>query len=243
MGGACAVVLFALGCVQEDVSLRTEDGVRIAGTYYAAKGRGQDRRRAAAILVPMLLRRRATWSAFAEEAARAGIACIAVDPRGHGDSENPTKQEVLQWGENEWLKVLQDIRAAKEFLKQKGFEDRRIVVIGASIGGSVTLHYGVRDRKIAGIALLSPADNPRRLPIGGLIEDYGERPIFIASSEDDRVYHRIAQRLAGRAKGEKTVRVYSRAGHGTMMFGREDDRGDLTRSLIDWIRRVAGRAE
>lgn len=218
--------------------LKTEDGVRIAISYYSPKG-VEEGKGSACILVPMLLRDRSTWAAFAEQASASGIGCLAIDPRGHGQSENPSGQAPDKWGKAQWSVVLKDVKAAKEFLIKKGFKDSRIFVIGASLGGSVALNYGAQDKAIAGVALLSATDNAQRMTVLDATGSYGKRPIFIASSRDDRPYNDVAHKLASAAQGEKTVREYEHAGHGTNMFGHEDTPGDLSKSLIDWIGKPA----
>ncbi len=218
-----------------DEKLRSEDGTAIAATYYGPAKPKKDM--PAAILVPMYLGRRGAWKAFAEKAAKGGVACLAIDPRGHGDSENPTGKKVEEWGA-EWLDVSKDIAAAKAALLARGFEEKRIVLVGASIGASLSLEYAVKDEKLAGLGLLSVSTNLTGQSPEADIGRYGKRPLFIAYSKDDAEFADTSVRMA-KAAGAKSVRAYARAGHGTDMFGREDKPGELTDALAAWIRDTA----
>jgi len=230
------IALLACALAQgTDEKIKSEDGVAIAVTYYGpAKPKKE---MPAAILVPMYLSRRGAWKAFAEQAAKDGVACLAIDPRGHGDSENPTERKVEEWTQ-EWLGVLKDIAAAKASLKSKGFEEKRIVLVGASIGASLSLEYAVKDEKLAGLGLLSVSTNLTGETPEADVGRYAKRPLFIAYSRNDADYADTSARMV-RASGAKHVRAYAKAGHGTEMFGREDKAGDLTTALVAWIREVA----
>jgi alpha-beta hydrolase superfamily lysophospholipase len=208
-----------------DETLTAEDGTKIAATYEEAKGKKSP----AAVLVPMYGDTRAAWKAFAEEAAKRGVATIAIDPRGHGKSDNPARTPIDQWGAAEWLDILKDIRAAKAFLERKGHA--KIVVVGASIGASLTLEYGVADEKLAGIALLSISTNLTGRAPKDDIARYGKRPVFFAWSPGDE-FAPVSKEMSGAARGAVTTSS-AKSGHGTEMIP------EITKGLLDWILEVA----
>lgn len=215
------------------VNVTTADNVRLAATYYTPKQAAAGA--PAAILLPMFQRSRADWDAFARAAAERGVACLAIDPRGHGESPNPTGRPVARWGGAEWGNVLRDVAGARQFLVGKRFTPARIRVVGASIGGSLALEYASRDRELGGAALLSAGtDLTGRGPRADVARYGGDRRLFVAWSDDDRA---VAPRCAGLAAASQksTQRRYRRAGHGTDMLGRENPRGDLTQALIAWL--------
>jgi alpha-beta hydrolase superfamily lysophospholipase len=231
-------ILTALLVSCGDETLKTEDGVKIAATYVEAKGK-KPKDAPAAILVPMFLDVRGSWKTFADEAGAKGVATIAIDPRGHGASENPSKVSPARWTYDQWKEVLKDIRAAKAFLTGKGHAESRIVVIGASIGALLALEYGIVDKKIAGIGLLSIANELTKRTPKDDIARFDKRPIFIAYSLDDVGYAEVSQEMVKALAGKATVREYKKASHGTIMFGREEPKGDLTVALLEWIGKVA----
>src|SRR5688572_10634937 len=64
------------------VTLRTDDGLTLAATWYEPSSRPAP----AVILVHMLHRSRREWEALAQRLAAEGIGALAVDLRGHGES-------------------------------------------------------------------------------------------------------------------------------------------------------------
>lgn len=70
---------------------------------------------------------------LAEKLALAGIASLRFDFRGHGESEGDIRRASVKT-------ELEDVQAARWFLaRRRKIDDRRVGIIGASIGGSVAL--------------------------------------------------------------------------------------------------------
>jgi hypothetical protein len=105
-------------------------------------------------------------------------------------------------------------------------------VVGASIGANLALVQGAEDPTVAAIGLLSPGFDYFRVTIEGRIEEYGDRPSFLAASEEDAYSAETVRALAASALGEAELVVYSGAGHGTDMLEREPD---LTTRLIGFL--------
>ena len=71
------------------------------------------------------------------------------------------------------------------------------------------------------------------------MKKYAERPALLVSSDDDpyatRTVHEL-QKAAEKARtGVRQVVLLSRAGHGTVMLGRDSE---LAGRLVDWFRRT-----
>ncbi len=223
----------------EDAELKTEDNVKIAATYTKPEGPGKH---AAFLLVHVLGGKKEDWGDFPAAAAKAGYAVLAIDMRGHGKSENPLakdrqKRDIAKWEKDEWMMVLKDIKAAKAFLAAKAEVDaKKIVVMGASIGGNLALHYAVEDTEVKAVAALSPGENYKGVSAPDAMDKY-DRPFFAAASEDDAYSAASMKRLMGRAKHRiKNAITYQAAGHGTKMFGAEDKPGNLTTEIFDWAK-------
>lgn len=219
------------------VTLETDDQVKLSATFLQPKK--VTKKTPAAILIPMYGQPKESWAAFAKDAQSAGIATLAVDVRGHGKSPNPAKKALAQWGLQDWLGVLKDIDAARAHLKKAGYSEDRIVVMGASIGASLCLEYAIKNKNIAGLALLSVSTNLTGRSPEQNIARYGQRSLFMAFSDNDRPFIRTSLRMARVVQKTATLKRYKRAGHGTQMFGREDKKGELTKSLIQWIQKTA----
>jgi len=92
--------------------------------------------------------------AVCETLAASGVAALRFDFRGRGESEGePTNLTVS----NE----VEDFSTVVSFLRSRGF--RRIAAIGSSLGGTVALLAGARDR---GLAVLVTIAAPARFPNG-----------------------------------------------------------------------------
>jgi pimeloyl-ACP methyl ester carboxylesterase len=79
---------------------------------------------------------------------------VAIEWRGHGRSGAP---DAAEWGMDA---LAEDVAAAVDRLGL-----RRFVLVGHSAGGLVALFYAVRHpERVAGLLLLDPAGDTRRLP-------------------------------------------------------------------------------
>ena len=114
----------------EEVTLRTEDGLALAGWYFPAPGAGGR----AAVLVHGKDSNRLDSENLAFVARtlhRAGYAVLAFDLRGHGASEGSR----FSLGHHE----RKDIAAAIDHLVARGHPMPRIALIGESMGASAAL--------------------------------------------------------------------------------------------------------
>ena len=115
--------------------LKTSDGIKIAYDLYdVADPKGY------IILAPMMPATKESWRDFANFTQKQGYSSIAIDLRGHGQSEGgPNGYE--NFSDNDHQKSIRDIEAAVEFLKNKGARPDRIILVGASIGANLSLKY------------------------------------------------------------------------------------------------------
>ncbi|TBR26052.1 hypothetical protein EPO15_01015 [bacterium] len=214
-----------------ELILHSTDSVSLAATYYAAQG---GEARAGLLLLPMLGADRSTWAGFAAQASAAGIAVLALDPRGHGGSGNPAGTPPAAWGRAEWLAVVEDARAGLRELSARGLAPERVVAAGASIGASAALHLAASEPSLAGAALLSPGDNPARLPSSAALPGYGKRPLFIGVGAGDGAFVDIARKLAREAPGSTALIVQPGSGHGTQLLAGSGGR-TLTAQIIRFV--------
>ncbi len=206
-----------------DIGMVTEDGVRIKGTYYrpaAANAPG-------IVLLHMLGRHREDWDAFARTLQDAGYAVLAIDLRGHGESE----------GQREWSKMTKDAAIAVDFVRSRSETDPdRIALIGASIGANLAINYAAEDPEIRGVALLSPGLDYRGVTTPEAVKAYGKRPLFLAASSEDRYAYGSAQELGRLATGPVQLLLLDGQGHGTQMLGKDNG---LEEALLNWLREGA----
>ena len=223
----------------ERVTLTASDGIALVGDYYApaspaAKG---------LLLLHMMPATRSSWRAFAERAQGAGWHVLAIDLRGHGESQGgPDGYRSFSDAEHQASRF--DVEAGATFLASKGVDT--LALGGASIGANLALQYlsdppaGGPDARAA--FLLSPGLDYR----GVKTEPFARRvrpdqaAYFAASAEDMRSSGQSATDMAGILHGlcpcRKEIKMFENAGHGTTMFEREPE---FMAEILAWLQKVA----
>lgn len=228
---AAALPLLAEGRAQR-VTFLADDGVSIAGTLYEPAARPAP----AVILVHMLARSRKDWEPVAQRLAEEGIAALAIDLRGHGESgQGPA---VAAEGETvERLRLAgmtADVRAARRFLDTRPeLVHDGVGLAGASLGASLVALVAAEDPAVRSIALLSPSLDYRGVRIEAAMRKY-QRPALLVASREDPYAWRSMRELAKDA-GARELILLEGAGHGTTMLARD---ASLSRTLVDWFRRT-----
>jgi pimeloyl-ACP methyl ester carboxylesterase len=213
----------AAGAASQRVSLRTDDGLTLAATWYEPSSRPAP----AIIFVHMLQKSRRDWDQVAAQMAAEGIGGLALDLRGHGDSPGSPQ---------DYAGMVQDVRAARRFLSSRAeVTPSRIGIAGASIGASLAALAAADDPSIVSLALLSPSLDYRGLRLDQAIKKYGARPVLLVAGDDDGYAVRTVRDLEKAGGGVREVIVLSRAGHGTAMLASD---ADLGRRLLEWFRRT-----
>lgn len=200
------------------IALMTSDGVALAGTYGAASAA-----RAWAVLVPMMPATKESFVPLARRLADAAISTLAIDLRGHGESQGgPLGYQSFT--DRDHQASVRDIDAAVAYLRSQGAPDDRIALIGASIGANLSLHYLASHPSLRLAVLLSPGVDYRGVlakeSIVALSKGTG---VFIASSQDDGYNAQETEELWGLIPDGVIKRraLFARAGHGTTMLEKE----------------------
>jgi pimeloyl-ACP methyl ester carboxylesterase len=231
-GVACCLAAAALYCARpsaasQRVSLRTDDGVTLAATWYEPSPRPGP----AVILVHMLQRSRRDWEGVASRLASDGIGALAIDLRGHGESQG------WAFGDPpDYRGMVRDVAAARRFLLSRtDVIPGRIGLVGASIGANLAALAAADDQTVRSVALLSASLDYRGLRIEPAVRKYGARPLLLVASDDDPYAGRSAKDLQKAGGGVRELLILNGAGHGTVMLGRDSDLG---RRLVDWFHRT-----
>ena len=212
------------------VSMRADDGVAIAGTFYEASRRPAP----AVILLHMLTRSREDWDAVANRLADAGLHALAIDFRGHGGS---SAGPPAPGGGPDLTRLVLDVQAARAFLVARAdlVIPSAIGVAGASVGANVAILEGAGDPAVRSLALLSPGLDYRSLRTDAALRKYGGRPALLVAGTNDPYALRSAKDLAAGGGGVREIRILENAGHGTTMLKGDHDLGRL---LVDWFQRT-----
>lgn len=145
------------------VHFKTSDGVKIVADYYAPKTGGK-KKAPVAILVHMYPAQRGSWKPLVARLIDAGFAVLAYDIRGTGESTEPAAMKLRAKykgrDKDHFNNAWRDAEAAKTWLaEQPGCDTSRVVMIGASIGCSISLRFGGMDGDVKAIVCLSPGTN------------------------------------------------------------------------------------
>ena len=213
----------------ERVSLKTSDGIDIVGNY-----RADGSSKKAAILLHMMPATKESWNVFEVELDHAGYASIAIDERGHGESTMNGTLDYKQFSEDEQQSKIHDVESAFEFLKAKGFAEKDIILVGASIGANLTIQFLADHASVPiGIAL-SPGLNYRGVKTDGFIQQFhdGQKIYLVASDDDDRDSAESCRKLHELNLSQTILIEKQGIGHGTNMFAADPG---LMQELIDLL--------
>lgn len=216
------IILIGVGCTSknqfmpEKITLKTSDGIEIAGMY---RYTGQQK---IAILLHMMPATKESWDSFAERLLSVGYASIAVDERGHGESTMNGKLDYKKFSDSEQRAKILDVEAAIEFAKQKGFDESKIVVIGASIGANLAIQSLVEHKNISTAVALSPGldyHGIRTAPMMSKLHE-GQKVVLVASDDDPESFDSV--NVLKKQNQEQTILIErSGLGHGTRMTDRD----------------------
>ena len=209
------------------VTIRTEDGASLAGTWYEPGARQAP----AVILVHMLHRTRHDWDPVATRLAAEGIGALAIDLRGHGESSGGEGGDAA-----EYSTLVRDVVAARRYLASRSdVLQSHVGIAGASLGANLAVLAASADPSVASIALLSASLDYRGVRIEAAMKKYGGRPALLIASDEDPYALRSAKDLQKAGGGTRELLVLNHAGHGTVMLSRDSD---LARTLVDWFHRT-----
>lgn len=202
----------------EEVTFTTEDEINIAGTLF---GEGE-------IVVLLLHMGKAgatqkSWHPFARLVAERGFSVLAIDFRGCGKSEGTRTLRLL----------INDARAAVEFLRQRGFD--RFICMGASMGGTTCMRLAL-EVDLEGLGVLASTmslGDPTQVSERDLAQltmpklfVVGEWDYIDVVIEMDKMYQAAGQ--------PKEMVSYGNAAHGTDLF-LSPYGDDLRQQLLDFL--------
>lgn len=209
----------------ESLILKTSDGLAIAADYYEApEGRRY------ALLLHMMPATKESWRTTALALRDLGFSSLAIDLRGHGQSDGGPKG-YAEFSDAEHQQKIRDVEAAWTELKQRGATPENTAVFGASIGANLAIRILAQERLSAGVALSPGLDYHgvrTQDAARALVEP--QDLLVIASAEDVFAYQ-TGETLS---QGNDHVTFWGREdlGHGTSMF---DNDSDLLKAAVDWV--------
>ncbi|MFH1188503.1 MAG: alpha/beta fold hydrolase [bacterium] len=203
------------------ITLTTVDHKKIAADVYTVSETKEW-----VIYVHMMPSTRGSWRSLATCLQEKGIAGLAIDLRGHGESDGGP-EGYHSFDDKEHQASINDIDAAVAYCKLQGVRERNIILIGASIGANLVLQYITEHSELRIAILLSAGLNYRGVAVMPIIQKLNtDQRICLVSSEDDTVQSEMEKNadenraiFAAIPEGiEKKLVIYEQGGHGTHMF-------------------------
>ena len=214
----------------EQVSFKTQDTIAIAANLYAVSNP-----KGWIIFSHMMPATKESWEALANAFAGAGFEGLAIDLRGHGESDGgPNGYE--QFSDAEHQKSILDLEAAAGYLvNQRGAAPGKISVVGASIGANVSLELMSAHPEVVKAVLLSAGLNYYGIETEPMVQKLqaGQKVMFVSSKDDGTDAAETQKLYDGTPAGVlKDIKIYDTAGHGTAMLEKQPE---LQQLIVDFI--------
>ncbi len=199
---------------ERTVTFVTTDRIRVAGTVFGSGPIG-------VVLAHMLDGTQRDWAPFARLLAAEGYTALAFDFRGHGKTRGPSGTDNLE----------REVLAAVGVLKGQGVQ--RLVLIGASMGGTAAVKAAATGAAAAIVVISSPMTFGANITAG----DLGRItvPSLWIVSAGDTDFTRPMRTMHDGVKGPKAFHEYTGSWHGTQFFG-SPHRADFTRRMLDFLK-------
>lgn len=228
----------------QKVLLTTKNSGRLAGEYYEANPPASGPR-GFVIYVHMMPATKESWRPLASFLAEQGFSGIAIDLRGHGESEGGP-EGYKRFNDAEHEKGILDLEDAADYLQSRGASLSQIACVGASIGANLSLEFLARHRECKKAVLLSAGLNYRGLDALRLAAElHSGQDAFFAASHDD-----VQSKMGTNAEEAEAIahvltkgvrhyaRIYNFGGHGTNLLVNHPE---LQKEIFDFLLRPARR--
>ncbi len=207
----CAAAIISQAALAADVTLTTADGIELHGVHEPVDGAAK-----AVLLVHGERRTAHDWTFLQGKLQHAGFATLAIDLRGHGDSQGvgvpPLPDETYQ-------AMTADVDAGIAYLRDQGASE--IMLVGADLGANLVITAGADEDDVTNAVLLSPGLKIHSVRADAAIRAWGERSVLFVVSGDDAYAAKSALLLEAQARGVKHMEIYAGAGKGAAMLNRE----------------------
>lgn len=210
------------------VNFHTIDGVQITGDWSMPQSATR-----VVLMLHMMPATHESFFALGQELNKQGVATLAIDLRGHGESTRRLHGSSLDREEEDYGIVLNynnfedldhqksrlDVDAALNFIKKNGFTEKEISLVGASIGANLALDALDRYTDLPNAVLLSPGLDYRGITTEKALKGLeGSQQVWIISSKDDTYSTESAQKLFQQDMNRVKLTILDGSDHGTNIF-------------------------
>jgi dienelactone hydrolase len=202
------------------VRIPASDGLQIAGTFTPGAGPAPQ---PAVLLLHMIYGKRGQWKSLVPLLNQAGLATLAIDLRGHGETG----------GSADWTLASDDALQAYRFLTARPDVDAgRVGLLGASLGANLALVEAAELPDKPCLALLSPGLDYYKVRTQDAMQAIGLHPVFIAASRQDSYAAESSEKLAQMAPGSAELHLFEGDAHGADLLTSQPA---LPGMLVDWL--------
>lgn len=168
------------------------------------------------------------WLGFAEEAtSEPGLAVVALDLCGYGEARCSTGYASEQ---------VDQVRLAVDYAARE-LEARRIVLVGASMGGALTVLTAAEEPRVDAVVDLSGPEDWSTPPVSVAARRL-TAPVLLAMATDEGSDDVAAAQAAVAAAPAGSRLVEPAAGHGYELLAERDGRPtDLAARVLAWVKR------
>ena len=208
----------------ESIFLTTKDGVKIAANYRNVDISKYQQPIGWLVLIHMMPATKESFHQLAEEFQNIGYESIAIDLRGHGESDKGS-ESIL------------DLEIAVDYLvKNRGAKSDKISFIGASIGANLSLQYISEHSEFKTAILLSPGLNYRGIKTEPMVKNLkaGQKVFFVSARDDgdnaeenQKLYDLTPENVINK------IKIYRTGGHGTDIL---ENQAELVTELVKFIK-------
>jgi dienelactone hydrolase len=239
-----AVPSLASADTRRTVHLHTTDDIDIIGTYYPIRQTPAP----AVLLIHSVARDRSTWDVFAKLLQQNGLATMAIDLRGHGEStreltvDGAVTLDFRNFTGRDYQDMLLDLEAAVDWLQAQPEIDRKhIALVGESLGANIALRYAAINEDLAALVAFSPGINYRGVRTDDVVSKLGHIPVRIFVSQNDPFAFESCKRLVeiqketGIAVATNELTICTGNLHGSdMLLGVKN----LPQIVLAWLKEV-----
>ncbi len=176
------------------------------------------------------------WKKLWEAVYPSGIAVLALDMRGHGNSTFDVKRNQRRppntFYEGEFLKYPDDVKFFVDTCVAM-YGDRvdasKIAVVGASIGANTGLLYALKEPRVEYLAMISPGLDYRGLELAPAMLKVDDLDIFIATADQDIYSYTSVDLLTDFFADKVDYEIYSAMHHGNRLL---NTNVDLLRRIV-----------
>lgn len=223
---ALAVVTLSAAVQKKDIDIKAADGANLKATYFSSGRPGPGM-----LLLHQCNMDRHAWDSLAEDLAGSGLNVLTVDFRGFGESggSKSTDPDTRAAERKKWPS---DVDAAFAYLtSQKGVDQSRLAVGGASCGVTQSSDLAARNHSIRALMILSgrASDEAKEY-----IANTTSLAVFGAASEGDSAAAKGITEALNASKNPKSVlKIYQGTEHGVPMFAKNSE---LEPMIVAWLK-------